>query len=83
MSEAIASAELITDFVDESLLSLRGLADHLQMFQQQPSVEEPIHAVFRAIHSIKGCGLLESFGNQTIFALARKYARRCARKISA
>ncbi len=49
------SQELLADFVDEAIDSLRSLAEQLQAFQLDPSNSEPIHGVFRAVHSIKGC----------------------------
>jgi two-component system, chemotaxis family, sensor kinase CheA len=55
VAETLENAELLNDFVEESLQSLRGLAEQLQAFQQSPEIEEPIHAVFRAVHSVKGC----------------------------
>lgn len=47
--------ELIAEFVDEARASLEPLPDLLSRFTAQPEVEEPIHGVFRAVHSIKGC----------------------------
>ncbi len=50
-----ASADLIGDFVDESLLSLRNLPQQMEAFRAAPDNDGAINAVFRAIHSIKGC----------------------------
>src|SRR5512144_2454457 len=47
--------ELIAEFVDEARASLESLPELLARFTAQPEVEEPIHGVFRAVHSIKGC----------------------------
>ncbi len=49
------SQELITDFVDEAVESLRPLASHLDAYRRNPSDADPINAVFRSVHSIKGC----------------------------
>lgn len=47
--------ELIADFVDEALASLNGLAGQLDAHRAHPADAGPINAVFRAVHSIKGC----------------------------
>ena len=47
--------ELIVDFVDEAIDSLRSLPDHLDAFRQNANDAEAINAVFRPVHSIKGC----------------------------
>jgi two-component system chemotaxis sensor kinase CheA len=47
--------DTLADFVDEALESLRGLPSQLDAYRQAPDQTEPINAVFRAIHSIKGC----------------------------
>ncbi len=49
------SQELLADFVDEAIGSLHGLPEQLLAYQNDSSAAEPIHGVFRAIHSIKGC----------------------------
>ena len=49
------SQELIADFVDEAVESLRPLASHLDAYRRDPSDADPINAVFRSVHSIKGC----------------------------
>jgi two-component system chemotaxis sensor kinase CheA len=49
------SPDLIADFVDEALESLRPLAGMFATFREDPNEFAPIHAVFRAVHSIKGC----------------------------
>ncbi|MCE9608336.1 MAG: chemotaxis protein CheA [Planctomycetia bacterium] len=45
--------ELLQDFADEALTSLRSLAQHLAAYRAAPA-PEPINAVFRGIHSLKG-----------------------------
>ncbi len=45
--------ELLRDFADEALASLRTLPAHLEAYRTAPS-SEPINAVFRGIHSLKG-----------------------------
>jgi len=47
--------ELLEEFVEESLESLRRLPQQLESYRQRPEDPAPIHAVFRAIHSTKGC----------------------------
>lgn len=47
--------ELIADFVDEALSSLTGLSGNLDAHRADPADADPINAVFRAVHSIKGC----------------------------
>jgi chemotaxis protein histidine kinase CheA len=47
--------ELIADFVDEALSSLNGLANKLDQHRANPADADPINAVFRSVHSIKGC----------------------------
>lgn len=49
------SPELIADFVDEALESLRPLPGMFEAFRNAPECFDPIHAVFRAVHSVKGC----------------------------
>jgi two-component system chemotaxis sensor kinase CheA len=51
----IESNELVADFVDEGMESLQGLPGELESFAANPANAEPINAVFRAVHSIKGC----------------------------
>lgn len=54
------SKELIADFVDEASGSLQGLAAQLDQYRANPENADSINAVFRAVHSIKGCaGFLE------------------------
>lgn len=55
MTATVANPDLIADFVDEALESLRQLPVQLDAYRAAPQVAEPIHAVFRAVHSIKGC----------------------------
>ncbi|MEX2187938.1 MAG: chemotaxis protein CheA [Pirellulales bacterium] len=50
-----SSPELIADFVDEGLESLRPLPGLFEEFRARPDNFDPIHAVFRAVHSVKGC----------------------------
>lgn len=47
--------DAIADFVEEALESLRALPAHLDVYRSARAVAEPINAVFRAVHSIKGC----------------------------
>lgn len=46
---------MIIEFVDEAQLSLQDLPNQLEAHRLQPEVTDPINAVFRAIHSMKGC----------------------------
>ncbi len=46
--------ELLLGFIDEAIHGLRSLPDQLREFRQSPQNVAPIHAVFRAVHSIKG-----------------------------
>lgn len=55
MQTALANAEMLADFADEATLSLRAAPADLAAFRRNPGVPEPINAVFRAVHSIKGC----------------------------
>lgn len=45
--------ELLRDFADETLTSLRSLPPHLAAYRAAPS-PDPINAVFRGVHSLKG-----------------------------
>ena len=47
--------EALEDFVEEALDSLVGLPEQLESYRVDSTKSEPIHAVFRAIHSMKGC----------------------------
>jgi two-component system chemotaxis sensor kinase CheA len=49
------SNELIADFVDEALQSLRTLPGLFAAYRETPGDPAPIHAIFRAVHSVKGC----------------------------
>ena len=49
------SRELLADFVDEAAESLQDLPAQLDAYCRRPEDDEPINAVFRAVHSIKGC----------------------------
>ncbi len=53
--EQAGGLELLEDFVAESLESLHQLPAWLDAYRCQPEEAEPIHAAFRAVHSIKGC----------------------------
>jgi len=46
--------DLLADFVDEGVESLRDLPTQLVEFRRQPGASGPINAVFRSVHSIKG-----------------------------
>lgn len=46
--------ELLVGFVDEAIHGLRQLPDQIAAYRRQPQDAAPIHAVFRAVHSIKG-----------------------------
>lgn len=48
------SAELLRDFADEAMSALHSLPGYLESYQRQPDDLDPINAVFRTIHSIKG-----------------------------
>jgi len=48
------SVELLNDFLQEALDSLREIPQQLDQFFSSPEDTEPIHAVFRSVHSIKG-----------------------------
>ena len=54
-STTLANREAIEGFVEEALDSLVGLPNHLQAYRLMPAETAPVHAVFRAIHSMKGC----------------------------
>ncbi|MDZ7619174.1 MAG: Hpt domain-containing protein, partial [Patescibacteria group bacterium] len=51
----IEHSNALVDFIEEALESLHGLPEHFQAYRQTPTNREPINAVFRAVHSIKGC----------------------------
>lgn len=53
MSAGPDQLELLRDFADEALASLRSLPPHLAAYRAVPS-PEPINAVFRGIYSLKG-----------------------------
>ncbi|MBL8826114.1 MAG: chemotaxis protein CheA [Planctomycetaceae bacterium] len=55
MAANTESQEMIVEFVDEAQLSLQDLPNQLELHRLQPEVTDPINAVFRAIHSMKGC----------------------------
>ena len=48
------TVELLNDFLQEALDSLREIPQQLEQFFAAPQDTEPIHAVFRSVHSIKG-----------------------------
>ncbi|MCA9246054.1 MAG: chemotaxis protein CheA [Planctomycetales bacterium] len=49
------TAELIADFVDEAVESIRAIPSQLTAARTSPTDDGPINAVFRSVHSIKGC----------------------------
>ncbi len=52
--------ELINDFIVESREHLQAIEQHVLVLEQDPSAADPIHAIFRAFHTIKGiAGFLE------------------------
>jgi two-component system chemotaxis sensor kinase CheA len=52
--------ELLADFVLESREHLRTIEENVLALEQSPGARDPIHAVFRAFHTIKGiAGFLE------------------------
>ena len=52
--------ELVRDFIMESMEHLRTIEDGLLKIEEDPDETEPIHAVFRSFHTIKGlAGFLE------------------------
>ncbi len=63
-----STPELIADFVDEATDSLRGLPEQLKAFGKHPEIADPIDAVFRAVHSIKGCAGFLGLGAIKTFA---------------
>lgn len=46
--------ELLGDFADEAVAALRLLPASLEQYYSDPTNVEPINAVFRTVHSIKG-----------------------------
>jgi two-component system chemotaxis sensor kinase CheA len=54
MSTTNEGLEFIEEFVEEALSSLEGVPAQLTQFREHPEEPAPIHAVFRAVHSIKG-----------------------------
>ncbi len=54
-ASAEENRELIADFVDEALSSMTDLAARLETHRANPADAEAINAVFRSVHSIKGC----------------------------
>lgn len=54
MSTTEHSDELLHGFLDEGIHALHDLPEQLNAFRQNPGDAAPIHAVFRAVHSIKG-----------------------------
>ncbi len=60
--------EAIEDFVDEALESLADLPAKLDAYRSNPREDEPVHAVFRAVHSIKGCAAFLDMGAIRSFA---------------
>ena len=81
-SEAFSIAqdpELIADFIVESREHLRAIEQNVLAVEQDRSLMDPIHAMFRAFHTIKGiAGFLEfqsirdvSHETETLLDLAR------------
>jgi len=63
---AVTDRDMLEDFVHEALESLCPLPDQLHAYRLDPQDSERIHAVFRAIHSVKGCaGFLDLGAIQT------------------
>jgi len=58
----VGGGDLLEDFVHEALESLCPLSDQLHAYRQAPEDREPIHAVFRAVHSVKGCAAFLNLG---------------------
>ncbi|MDZ4780571.1 MAG: ATP-binding protein [Planctomycetia bacterium] len=54
-ASAEENRELIADFVDEALSSMTDLAVRLETHRANPADADAINAVFRSVHSIKGC----------------------------
>ncbi len=54
-TKVLEPSDALADFIEEALESLCGLPAHLEAYRAAPAVAEPINAVFRAVHSIKGC----------------------------
>ena len=46
--------ELIEDFVEESIAALETLPAKIEACLRNPADDEPLNAVFRAVHSVKG-----------------------------
>ena len=51
---AAETDDLLADFIDESFDILRALPNSLRVYNSDTTNAEPINAVFRAIHTIKG-----------------------------
>jgi two-component system chemotaxis sensor kinase CheA len=60
--------ELLAEFAEESLTALRQVPASLKQYRSAPDNLEPINAVFRAIHSIKGNAGFFGLGALTSFA---------------
>ena len=59
-SSLAQDAELVADFITESREHLRTIEQNVLELEQEPGRTEPIHAMFRAFHTIKGiAGFLE------------------------
>jgi len=67
-AEAVTDGDVLEDFLHEALQSLCGLPDQLHVHRLAPQDGEPIHAVFRAIHSIKGCAAFLELGAVQTFS---------------
>lgn len=62
-----ADPELIGDFVTESREHLAAIEAQMLVLEANPASDGPIHAVFRAFHTVKGlAGFLEFHGIQEV-----------------
>lgn len=76
--------ELLADFIVESREHLHAIEQNVLALEQDPTLNDPIHAMFRAFHTIKGiAGFLElheirlaSHETETLLDLARNGALR-------
>ena len=55
--------ELVADFVTESREHLRTIEQNVLELEQEPGRAEPVHAIFRAFHTIKGIAGFLEFGS--------------------
>src|SRR5947209_7727933 len=54
LNDLAGDLELLADFIGESREHLNGVELHLLALDQDPGAAEPLHAIFRGFHSIKG-----------------------------